>query len=89
MEKTQRELRDRLAMILENITDAFVVLVTRWNYIYVNGKAAEIFGRLPEDLVGRHIWTEFPEGIGKPFYHAYYKAVNERRFIDMEDYYPR
>ncbi|HEY4485854.1 MAG TPA: PAS domain-containing protein, partial [Nitrospiria bacterium] len=78
----------RSAEILERITDAFVALDANWRYTYVNRKAAEIFGRKPEDLIGKHIWTEFPEGVGQPFYHAYHKAMAEQVPIQIEEYYP-
>ena len=74
--------------ILDRITDAFVALDANWHYTYVNRKAAEIFGRKPEELIGKHIWTEFPEGVGQPFYHAYYKAMDEQRHIEIQEYYP-
>ena len=40
----------------------------------------------PEDLVGRHIWTVFPEGIGQPFHLAYEKVMTEQVSIQMETY---
>ncbi|GEM_PF-6173665 len=57
--------REILEAVLERITDAFVALDTDWRYIYVNEKAARIFDRRREDLIGKHIWTEFPEGVGR------------------------
>jgi len=80
--------RRRIASILESISDAFVSLDTDWRYTYVNAKAGELFGRKPEDLIGKHIWTEFPEGVGQPFYHAYHKAMAEQASINLEAYYP-
>ena len=73
--------------VLERITDAFVALDTNWCYTYVNKKAAKIFNRQREDLIGKHIWTEFPEGIGQPFYNAYHKAVKNQVVIHFEEYY--
>src|SRR6266487_3018067 len=78
---------ERLANVFEAITDAFVALDTEWRYTYVNQRAGQIFGRQPEDLIGKHIWTEFPEGVGQPFYKAYYKAVEEQIPIQLEEYY--
>ncbi|KAF0152464.1 MAG: hypothetical protein FD143_1102 [Ignavibacteria bacterium] len=78
----------QISHILENISDAFVSLDTNWCYTYMNKKAGEIFNRNPAEMIGKHIWTEFPEGIGQPFYNNYYKAVNEQIFIQMEEYYP-
>ncbi len=73
--------------ILERISDGFVALDKNWNYVYVNRRAGEILGRKPEDLIGRHIWTEFPEIIDQPFYNAYYRAMEEQVTIKIEDYY--
>jgi PAS domain S-box-containing protein len=75
------------ANILDRVSDAFVALDKNWHYIYVNQQAASLFGRRPEDLIGRHIWTEFPEGRGQPFHLAYEKAMAEQIFIQMENYY--
>lgn len=76
-----------LADALERISDSFVALDRDWRYTYVNKKAAETFDRRPEDLIGRHIWTEFPEGVGQPFYHAYHRAMAEQVPIHLEEYY--
>jgi PAS domain S-box-containing protein len=83
-----REAERTIADIFERVTDAFVALDANWRYTYVNRKAAEIFHRRREDLIGKHIWTEFPEGIGQPFYHAYYRAAEKQTPIQMEEYYP-
>lgn len=78
----------RTRNILERITDAFVALDSEWRFTDVNAGAARIFSRRPEDLVGKHIWTEFPEGVGRPFYHASHKAVAERTPLQIEEYCP-
>lgn len=82
------EAHDRLIDTLETMTDGFVSLDKDWRYTYINKRAAEMFHRKPEDLIGKHIWTEFPEGIGQTFYHNYYKAIEEQKPITMEEYYP-
>jgi len=73
--------------ILNRVTDAFVALDNNWCYTYMNKKAGEIFNRDPQKMIGKHIWTEFPEGIGQPFYKAYYKAMEEQKYIYLEEYY--
>ncbi len=73
---------------LERISDGFVVLDKDWRYIYVNQKAAEMLQRQkPSDLIGKHIWTEYPEGLGQPFHLAYEKAMKEQTPIVIQDYY--
>ncbi len=73
--------------ILEQVGEAFVALDNEWNYRFVNEKAGKILGRRPEDLIGKHIWTEFPEGVGQPFHEAYRRAVAEQKNIYLEEYY--
>lgn len=73
---------------LERVSDAFVALDTDWRYTYMNEKAGKIFNCNPEKMIGKHIWTEFPEGIGQPFYKACYKAMKEQQYIYMEEHYP-
>jgi len=77
----------QLSTVLESVSDSFVALDTNWCYTFVNARAAQTFGRQPADLIGKHIWTEFPEGVGQPFYHAYYRAVETQRPITLEEYY--
>jgi hypothetical protein len=82
-EAAHRELR----AVLERVSDGFVALDRSWIYTYVNRHAASLFGRRPEDLLGKHIWTEFPEGVGQPFHLAYERAMREQRFIELQDLY--
>jgi len=73
--------------VLERISDAFVALDKNWCYTYMNKRAGEIFNRDPLSIIGKHIWTEFPEGINQPFYKAYYKAMETQQYIHLEEYY--
>src|SRR4029077_17467757 len=72
---------------IERVSDAFVALDKNWCYTYMNKRAGEIFNRDPKKMIGKHIWTEFPEGIDQPFYKAYYQAMEEQKYIHLEKYY--
>ena len=87
-EKREKEYALNLSNILESVSDAFVSLDTNWCYTYMNKKAGELFGRNPQEMIGKHIWTEFPEGVGQMFYQTYYKAVETQEFQFLEEYYP-
>ncbi|BAU13514.1 multi-sensor signal transduction histidine kinase [Leptolyngbya sp. NIES-3755] len=80
--------RQQVTSILESVTDGFVALDANWHYTYVNSKAGEILGRRPEDLIGKQIWEEFPEGVGQKFYHAYQRSMLEQIVVQLEEYYP-
>ncbi|HEX9257885.1 MAG TPA: diguanylate cyclase, partial [Acidimicrobiales bacterium] len=71
----------------DRVTDACIALDAQWRYTHVNARAGQMFGRKPSDLIGRHIWTEFPEGVGKPFHHAYEKAMAEQQSSTIDAYY--
>ena len=71
----------------ERITDAYVALDADWRYTYVNAAAGRMFGRDPDELIGKHIWTEFPEGVGQPFHLAYKRAMAEQRPLAIEEYF--
>ncbi|HEX4958756.1 MAG TPA: PAS domain S-box protein, partial [Lacibacter sp.] len=85
--EVQKEITER-TMVFERITDAFVGLDTKWCYTYMNQKAGEIFQRNPAEMIGKHIWTEFPEGVGQPFHKAYERAMLNQEYIYFEEYYP-
>jgi PAS domain S-box-containing protein len=79
--------RGQLGDVLERVSDAVVALDSNWRYTYVNLKAAELFGRRREELLGRQIWAEFPEGVGQPFQLAYEQAMRDQVPMQIEQYY--
>ncbi len=79
--------RDLLSSVFDRMHDGTVALDTNWHYTYVNDRAATLLGRPATELIGKHIWTEFPDGVGQPFYHAYYQAAEQQTVVDLEEYY--
>ncbi|WP_367181443.1 PAS domain S-box protein [uncultured Lacinutrix sp.] len=86
-QELEKNLTSQLETSLNNISGGFISLDTNWRYTYINKKAAELLGRSPETLLGKHIWTEFPEGVGRSFYKAYHKAVETQETVYFDDYY--
>jgi diguanylate cyclase (GGDEF)-like protein/PAS domain S-box-containing protein len=80
--------RITLLEVINRVSDGFVALDKNWHYTFVNDNAAEILGRSSDQLIGKHIWTEFPDGVGQKFYHAYQKAMTEQEPCYLEEYYP-
>ncbi len=85
--EVEKKLVSQIESALKNISDGFVSLDANWCYTYINDKAGEILGRSPESLIGKHIWTEFPDGVGLPFYKSYYKAVETQQTQYLQEYY--
>jgi PAS domain S-box-containing protein len=86
-ETDRRAAMQALSTSLERVTDGFVALDREWRYVYLNTEGARLLGRTPEQLLGKHIWTEFPDGVGQPFHRAYERAMAEQTPITFEDYY--
>ena len=78
---------ERLAQILERVTDAFIALDNDWRIVYVNRHAAAIFRRRAEDLIGRYVWAEFPESVAHPIASAYRRAAAEQVPVYIEAHY--
>jgi diguanylate cyclase (GGDEF)-like protein/PAS domain S-box-containing protein len=70
----------------ERITDAYVALDREWRYTYANAKACELIGRPASELIGRNIWTEFPETEG-PFRHACEQAMSDQQPVFLDAWF--
>ena len=76
-----------LSNTLTSIKDGLVILDRESKYIYVNQKAADLLGKSVESLIGKHLWTEFPEKVGDLFYDNYQKAITTRKPLSFENYF--
>jgi PAS domain S-box-containing protein len=90
--KRNRSKSDRLgeqsaAEILENLSDACVVLDREWRYTYVNRAAARIANLRREEMLGRTLWEISPERASK-FEAAYRRAMDQGVSVSFEEYYP-
>jgi PAS domain S-box-containing protein len=81
------EAHHKTRLLLERIGDGYVALDREWRYVYVNERAAQLLQRTPAELVGKNIWTAFPEGVGQPFQRAYERAMREQQIISLEAYH--
>jgi len=83
-----KESEEKFRTLVERVSDAFVALDKNWNYTYVNKKAGELLGRDADHLLGKNIWNEFPQAVGKQFHQACAKAMNEQKQNTLSYYYP-
>jgi PAS domain S-box-containing protein len=80
--------RGQYQTILERISDGFVALDRSWRFTYVNGAGGQMLGRNAADLIGKHIWTEFPDPRREAFQATYERSLEEQRPIQMRELYP-
>lgn len=78
---------EQIENILESITDGFIALDKDFCYTYANKQIGEMLGRKPEDLIGKYIWTEYPDAVNSATYRAFNTAVSKKKYISNEDYY--
>lgn len=88
IQQTLRNTRDRLNDILASIQDGFMALDNDWRFTYVNDSACRFLSIPAEKLIGRPIWTVFPESGNSIFYKEFTRSVAEQQYIDFEAYYP-
>ncbi len=84
LEKTNRE----ILSIWESMTDAFFALDPQWCFTHINVQAERILQRRREDLIGKNVWSEFPDAIDDIFYTQYHLAVVQQKAVHFEAFYP-
>ena len=70
----------------DRLSDGCIALDREWRYTYVNAAAGDILGREPVELVGKHVWTEFPTDADDPFRIAYQTAMSRQRPVTVESF---
>lgn len=74
---------------MARVADGFVAFDRAGRFTYVNPRAVLLLGRHSEDeLLGRHVWTEFPQAVGKPFHGAFEQAMQTQQPGVNEGYCP-
>lgn len=88
MEESLRSSHLNVVSVLERITDGFFVVDRQWRLMYLNRKAEEVAGKSREELLGKHLWSEYPQLKDTRIYQKYTKAMKEKRSDSFEDYLP-
>jgi PAS domain S-box-containing protein len=76
-EEAQRESAQRIASILESITDGFLALDREWRFTYLNHRAEQLLERQSAELIGTSIWEQLPDLPGSVFHAECLRAVAE------------
>lgn len=87
-EEATRNLADRLSHTLASITDAVFTLDREWRFTYLNPEAERVLLRTADDLYGKNVWEEFPGAEDALFGEMYPYAMEHRKPVVFEEYYP-
>ncbi len=74
--------------LLDSMGDGFVSLDRDWRYRYVNRKAGEMLGQAAGELVGKQIWSAFPDAPSDPLRLACEQTMAEGVTSCLEEFYP-
>lgn len=85
-QQASRDLAQRLMDTLESITDAFITLDRDWCFTYVNSRAETMLGRPRAALLGRNLWTKFPELAGSVIQLEFQRAMAQNVTVNFETY---
>ena len=67
---------DGLHEAMARVADGFLALDATQRFTYANPRAVKLLGRGSEsELLGRHLWSEFPQVIGTSFQRAFEQAM--------------
>lgn len=74
--------------ILESISDAFFALNNQWQFTYLNQQAGVLLERSENELIGKNVWTEFPEAKGSLIEQQYQRAFKSQETVSFREFYP-
>lgn len=87
-EEALRDALDRSTEILESISDAFFALGPDFAFTYANHRALEMWGKRPDEVIGRKLLEVFPQAAGTPVHVAYLDAMRRRETVQLETVSP-
>jgi PAS domain S-box-containing protein len=79
-----RELLVQRHSVLASINDSFVMVNRDWRFVYVNQKAADIYGVRKQELLGQLIWQAIPDLAKPPHFRQLQDAAENQQELQTE-----
>lgn len=83
-----QESRQSFRRLLENITDAVFAVDREHRFVYLNPPAERLLGRSGSEMMGKMLWTEFPELAAHPRFSLYQRNPDHHDKITFELHFP-
>jgi len=87
VEARRDELAGRLENVLENMSDAFLLIDTDWTINYINRAGEQMVQARRAELLGRNLWAAFPEAQQTEIGEQYEHAMTTGESVHFELYY--
>ena len=82
------ELRDRLVLTLENMSEAFCMLDEDWHITYLNKEGERLIQHTVEQVRDQTLWDRFPPTTNSILYDEFQRAMRDRTPVHFELHYP-
>ncbi len=79
--------RDRLNLVLESMTDAFILLDNEWRVVFINHEAARIHNKPAKECLGKNHWEEWPFTVGTKVEQMYRLVMEKRESVHFDFHY--
>jgi len=79
---------ERIANILENMSDGFYTINKDWVVTDMNEQAERLLDRKRSEILGMQLGDVYPEAVGTEFETQYRRALEEKHPVRFEAYYP-
>ncbi|MCC5918153.1 MAG: PAS domain S-box protein [Cryomorphaceae bacterium] len=86
-EKVIKTLEEK-TKILESIGEAFFAVDKNWIVTYWNKEAEKLVGKKRKEILGKNLWSEFPDALELEFGVQYHLALKTGTNVNFEEYYP-
>ncbi|WP_274378621.1 diguanylate cyclase domain-containing protein [Desulforamulus profundi] len=77
----------KLHNILESITDAFYAVNRRWEVTYINAEAEKLLEIKKVDIIGKHLWEEFPQLVNTLIYDQLNNVMSGQTAAQFDFFY--
>ncbi|MEC4723818.1 EAL domain-containing protein [Noviherbaspirillum sp. CPCC 100848] len=82
-----RRANERNAAVLMTITEGCFSVDRNWIITYINPQGEKWLRRSSHDLIGKHLWLEFPEAVDSAFFYTYHQAMETKAFANCDSFY--
>ena len=86
-ERELLESQNKAREVLERTTDAVFMMNSGWEFTYLNPNATRLIAN-GHDLVGKNLWSEFPEAINGEFAVQFRRVLESGVSVQFEEFYP-
>ncbi|UJR84655.1 ATP-binding protein [Sandaracinus amylolyticus] len=75
---------ERLAVVLDHVSDGFAVFDREWRYVFLNRAAERFYGRPRGEMLGRVLWELFPRALGTELERSMREVERTRTAAELE-----